>query len=975
MKRKKLFICLICLVFFASGILIVSVWAASSASDGNILAELVTDKDTYSAEESIAAHITLKNNSDRNIAKITAAISISEGYVVGSGNASAYIESLGRGESISGESNRVVFVKAKADDSAEPTSPATSKPGTSENPNMADSGTVLVFACVFVLAGAALVIVFRKEKKLGRLLSLLLCFALVSSCVVLPAGLNAEEAEKTLALDKTVTVDGADVQILGTVTYTVIYGPLSNTYVTFDSTNILSSLSGANDCRASVGFDEEEGYTVQLTTTKASNDPYIAFNYKAYMQKYGLGQANADTYKYVVIKAKAENCSNTNFELFYAAGSQTGIAGGSSKIFAFDNVDPDWQYLYFDMTNNATWTGNINMFRFDFMATAAAAGESLSIASIVMFRTYDDVLAYIQESSLPVDNALTPEEQAQAEELLKVADPAPAVPNTKLMAEHEDANMDLWFNHTYTKTPAESTESTGLYTYQMKLAKNEIEACQFLLSASSDRKGLKAELTDFKDANGNILKSNIYYGYYFDDIDGSTIADPIPPLQGAFDLAANRSKAFLIKVYAGMNTQAGQYSAVLSVRDSSGREVKRANVYAYVWNFTLPEETSCKTLTDIGWHNIYAVDPSLYNGDDGESYKAYYDYLLENRICGYNLPQIVSTNDDSQLANAYSERSGINEYLNNPRVVAFNPTGWGKAFTENRVKISHNYLSQNPEWIKKAYFYTVDEPMGKPQLDKVNADAALIQKYFEDYQLIVPMHLNSALDKDSEVDFFKYVSDSVTVWCPHTFFYNTYREYKANPQLTYRCSSKLEKNLGTFKERMAAEQKNGDEAWWYVTRFPNNPEITLTIETQAVKYRILFWQQKMYDVDGFLYYLVNDWVNYTTADSETGHWGWNAKHEVENNSTTPYDVYGNGVLLYHGFPIGQKEPVGSFRLECVRDGIEDFEYFTMLDKQYGEGTSTLIIKQITTSLGEYTADEELFTMLRSAVGNLIAAKN
>ena len=39
--------------------------------------------------------------------------------------------------------------------------------------------------------------------------------------------------------------------------------------VTFDSTNILSSLSGANDCRASVGFDEEEGYTVQLTTTKS----------------------------------------------------------------------------------------------------------------------------------------------------------------------------------------------------------------------------------------------------------------------------------------------------------------------------------------------------------------------------------------------------------------------------------------------------------------------------------------------------------------------------------------------------------------------------------------------------------------------------------------------------------------------------------------------------------------------------------
>lgn len=202
-----------------------------------------------------------------------------------------------------------------------------------------------------------------------------------------------------IALDKTIKVGAAEVTLHGSVTYTVQYGPVSNTYVTFDSTNILTALSGANDCKASIEFAEEVGYAIKLTTTKASNDPNITFNYKAYMQKYGLAPASADTYKYVVIKAKADRCSNTNFELFYAAGSQTGIAGGNSKIFAFDNVDPDWQYLYFDMTKNATWSGNINLFRFDFMATAAAADESVSIASIAMFQTYEDVLAYIQESS------------------------------------------------------------------------------------------------------------------------------------------------------------------------------------------------------------------------------------------------------------------------------------------------------------------------------------------------------------------------------------------------------------------------------------------------------------------------------------------------------------------------------------------------------------------------------------------------
>ena len=50
---------------------------------------------------------------------------------------------------------------------------------------------------------------------------------------------------------------------------------------------------------------------------------------------------------------------------------------------------------------------------------------------------------------------------------------------------------------------------------------------------------------------------------------------------------------------------------------------------------------------------------------------------------------------------------------------------------------------------------------------------------------------------------------------------------------------------------------------------------------------------------------------------------------------------------------------------------EDVE---MLDSLYGEGTSDLIIKLLTTSLGTYSTDTDLFTQLRVAVGDLIAAK-
>ena len=52
------------------------------------------------------------------------------------------------------------------------------------------------------------------------------------------------------------------------------------------------------------------------------------------------------------------------------------------------------------------------------------------------------------------------------------------------------------------------------------------------------------------------------------------------------------------------------------------------------------------------------------------------------------------------------------------------------------------------------------------------------------------------------------------------------------------------------------------------------------METQAVRYRILFWQQKLYGVDGFLYYLVNDW--YEISENQ----GLNSKHEINPPSFT-----------------------------------------------------------------------------------------
>ncbi|MBQ1847434.1 MAG: DUF4091 domain-containing protein [Clostridia bacterium] len=566
-------------------------------------------------------------------------------------------------------------------------------------------------------------------------------------------------------------------------------------------------------------------------------------------------------------------------------------------------------------------------------------------------------------------HALTAADQAKAEALIaKAVEKAPEISNEAVKAEYEDADITLWFEHSHVKTPAEVTESNGRNSYQIRMAKNEIE-CVWLVLASKTDKEITLTVSDF--VNGETaLTPRLYYGFYFDDVEGQSVVDPIPPLDGPITLHANRSQAFLIKISTGKDAPSGQYAAFAEVKDGDGKQIKCANVYAYVWDFALPDSPHVKTQTDVGWWGIYAADPQLYSGDDGYAYKFYYDTLLENKVNAYSMPNLLDGN--------YGGLEGDNletvkAYLDDPRMQSFNPLGWKTALSDDNVKAAYDFLSQNPEWLKKAYFYPDynDEPMTLQQLKSVLDSGELLKRAWgEGYKLLIPMHWNTLLDSKTGKDHFEYVKDAVTVWCPHTFFFNTLKDQKENKKLTVRVKSKTESKLGTFPERMAKEQAEGDEVWWYVTRFPQDPELSMSISDPEVNHRLLFWQQKLYNVDGFLYYSATDWYG---AGASQHNWGWNSKHEVDTGTINPFNYYGNGVLLYHGGYVGRlHECVESIRLESIRDGIEDYDYFDLLDEKYGEGSSTLIIKQITTSLGNYNPDAELLNSLRLTVGNLIA---
>lgn len=77
-----------------------------------------------------------------------------------------------------------------------------------------------------------------------------------------------------------------------------------------------------------------------------------------------------------------------------------------------------------------------------------------------------------------------------------------------------------------------------------------------------------------------------------------------------------------------LDSEAGEYVATVTLKDSSGQEVKKAKVFAYVWDFELPEETSCKTLMDTSSFAVYTLH-GVHEGDDEQLYKTIMIFCLK----------------------------------------------------------------------------------------------------------------------------------------------------------------------------------------------------------------------------------------------------------------------------------------------------------------------------------------------------------
>jgi hypothetical protein len=153
---------------------------------------------------------------------------------------------------------------------------------------------------------------------------------------------------------------------------------------------------------------------------------------------------------------------------------------------------------------------------------------------------------------------------------------------------------------------------------------------------------------------------------------------------------------------------------------------------------------------------------------------------------------------------------------------------------------------------------------------------------------------------------------SVDLWCPVTFNYD---------------------RTGAW-----ARQKAGEEVWWYVCTGPREPYCTLFIDHPAIELRMWLWQTWQRRVQGILIWETTWWTSPQQFPDDRVQNPWDDPMAYVADVSGTWGN-GDGRFLYppNRDPNGNREtpflsgPVDSIRWEMLGDGIEDWEYFRLLE--------------------------------------------
>jgi len=496
----------------------------------------------------------------------------------------------------------------------------------------------------------------------------------------------------------------------------------------------------------------------------------------------------------------------------------------------------------------------------------------------------------------------------------------------------------------------------------MSGARAEIVSAQAVFRPSSNLTAVAASITDLKhtETSAIIPVSAVRLQWVrFIDTDRNTAGIPDDELvvkapasipdpyweAPSISVQAGQAQPIWIEIHVPENAQAGDYHGTLQVK--AGGESFEMPVELHVWDFAVPSE---RHLSVINWWRF----PGL-GFDDIKPYSEEYWDLL-GRFCAF---LVEHRQTDVQTSIGLIQETGDDQ----------------GGYSHDTSRLERYVQVAFRAGIRQIHLHSV----GRRTANITDPSSRIVPNESSLRRLAAWEKVIHR--KDWRGRFLVSISDEPFIHHEESYAALVERVHTVAPSI--RCVEAVEteflgkldiyvpklSHLNLWHEQFERVQREGAELWFYtcchpVGRYPNR-----FLDQSLLKVRVLHWINYLYDLDGYL------------------HWGLN--HFAGDN---PYTQEG----ISKGLPLGDRaiaypgtnRLLGSLRFSTMRDGLQDYEYLWVLEKELsrikqkiGKEASWLnprqrpleLCRRVVWSFYEYTRDPGSLLDTRGAVAREIEA--
>ena len=509
-----------------------------------------------------------------------------------------------------------------------------------------------------------------------------------------------------------------------------------------------------------------------------------------------------------------------------------------------------------------------------------------------------------------------------------------------------------------TKLPANKIKSVSIYA-----AKNEYEPFQLVITPNKALKNVKVAARTLVGPNGakieawNVDVRNVEYldvkEPTLPELSAGMYPDPLPPFT-PFAAQKDINNPVWITVYVAPKTKAGDYKGVVEVSADGIKKIS-VPVKLHVWNFELPSVSKLRTSYGCDYDGPIRFQGAKTTAEKRKLVDLYNLDFWRHRVAPirpYEFYDVKTSLQNGDIKLDFSDFDiAVKKYFSlfNSFSFPYQNQNVKGVSDEDSQRLNVEYLRGVAEHlvdkgqIEKSYLYVYDEP-SVSQYNEI--------KNFAETVGMADARIKFLLTEKIVPD----LIGSVNIWAP---ILNNYDQKDA-----------------------FARQKAGDEVWWYVCCNPHQPYPNNFIEYPSISPRILHWITWNNKVDGILYYQATWWR------------GVNPYEDTMSYSEDHQSKWGNGDgrLVYP--PVRKpsdkfvaKGPVPSIRWEMIREGMEDYDYFYILQsklnkyKAAGKSGAALdkaeaaldAVKECAQSPTDYTLDPAKLQAARLKVAEAIVS--